>query len=210
MNSRLRRRQASSSRVPVRLRMEFRDEPRPSTTVAAGIGGEILSNIASAIINRYQAGELQVAWANANLTAGNIPTNLSAQEPFDDFEVELSVIQRLVLVTPPNNCSQNCPCAIQPILIAYDAQGNVVQKLGTIDRPWQVKASLVNQPSVELAGGVANYTNGQTQYSLLTLPDNGTHEVIFTMLQPFGVNGYRNFLLNLHKMYFCFVIVHYL
>ena len=169
--------------------MEFRDEPRPSTTSATGIRAEILSNIAATIINRYQAGELQILWGNMNISNGILPTNLSAKEPFDDYEVELSVIAELVLITPPSDCRQQSPCTIQPILIAYDAQGNIIQKLGSNDRPWQVKATLVNQPNVNLGGSVANYTTGQTQYSLLSLPDNGTCQVQFSFIEPDGVNG---------------------
>ena len=169
--------------------MEMRDEPRPSTTVATGIGAEILSNIAAIIINRYQAGELQVAWINLNISQGLYPTNLTTKEPFDDFENSLSVIQRLVLIIPPSDCRQQSPCTIQPILIAYDAQNNTIQKLGSNDQPWQIKASLVNQPNVALGGSIANYTAGQSQYSLLSLPDNGTYQVQFTIIQPYGVNG---------------------
>lgn len=169
--------------------MELRDEPRPSTTAATGIRAEILANIASTIINRYQAGELQIGWRNLFITNGSSPSNLSAQEPYDDFQVDLSVINRLVLVIPPSDCRYYSPCTTQPVLVAYDAQGNVVQKLGSNDRPWQVKASLVLQPNVVLAGGIANYTNGQTQYSLLSLPDNGPHQVQFTIILPDGVNG---------------------
>jgi hypothetical protein len=170
--------------------MELRDEPRPTTTAATGIGAQILANIASTIINRYQAGELQVVWANLQITNNTFPSNLSTKEPFDDFQVELSVIYRLVLVTPLSDCREQSPCTIQPVLVAYDIQGNVIQKLGSNDRPWQVKASIVGQPNLILSGGIANYTNGQTQYSLLSLPDNETYEVQFTIIQPDGVNGY--------------------
>ena len=170
--------------------MELRDEPRPSTTVATGIGAQILSNIASAIINRYQAGELQVAWINLNFTGGISPTNMTTKEPFEDVEVGLSVIHQLVLVTPPSSCRQHSPCTIQPVLIAYDKQGNVIQKLGSNDRPWQVKASLVSRPNFVLQGSIADYITGQTQYSLLSLPDNGTHQVEFTVIPPIGVNRY--------------------
>lgn len=170
--------------------MELRDEPRSSTTAATGIRAEILANIASSIINRYQAGELSDQWGNMTLTNNYAPTNLSVKEPYDDIEVELSIVYRLTLITPPDDCRQQSPCTTQPLLIAYDRQGNVIQKLGSNDRPWQVLASIVNQPNIILAGGTANYTNGQTQYNLLALPDNGTYEVQFTVIQPDGVNGY--------------------
>ncbi|CAF1252929.1 unnamed protein product [Rotaria magnacalcarata] len=187
-NTRIRRQ--TSPVMSVQLQMELRDEPRTSTTAATGIRAEILANIAASIINRYQAGELQVLWGILNITDGIIPSNLTAQEPFQDFQVNLSVIAQLVLVTPPSDCRQQSPCTIQPVLIAYDVQGNIIQKLGSNDQPWQVQASLVYQPNVVLSGGIANYTNGQTQFTQLSLPDNGTQPVQFTMMLPYGVNGF--------------------
>ena len=192
--SRIRRQSPTSL---IRLQMELRDEPRPSTTAATGIRAEILANIASSIINRYQAGELQVGWRNLYLTNGSSPSNLSTQEPYDDFQVDLSVINQLVLVIPPSDCRQQSPCTIQPVLVAYDAQGNVIQKLGSNDRPWQVQGSIVNQSNIVLAGGIANYSNGQTQYTLFSLPDNGTWQVQFTILLPDGVNRYEEIILSL-------------
>lgn len=187
-NRRIRRQ--TSTPTTIKMQMELRDEPRPSTTAATGIRAEILANIAAAIINRYQAGELQLRWATSGTTYANYPSNLTTQEPYDDFEVSLSVIARVELVIPPSDCRQQSPCTIQPVIIAYDAQGNVIQKLGSNDQPWQVQASLVNQSNVILSGGIANYTNGQTQYSRLCLPELGTQPVQFTMLLPYGVDGY--------------------
>jgi len=195
-NTRIRR-QSTTLVSNIRLKVELRDEPRASTTAATGIRAEILANIASSIINRYQAGELQDKWSNMSLTNAFMPTNLSVKEPFDDIESELSVVYRLTLITAPDECRQQSPCTIQPLLVAYDRQGNVIQKLGSNDRPWQVLASLVNQPNVVLPGGTANYTNGQTQYSSLALPDNGTYEVQFTVIQPDGVNGYFSQLIRI-------------
>lgn len=182
------RRQAPS--VDVRLSMELRDEPRVSTTASTGIRGELLANIASAIINRYQIGELQVLWVALGITNTLAPTNLTVQEPYDDNQTDLSVIYSLSLVIPPADCRQYSPCTVQPVLIAYDAQGNVIQKLGSNDQPWQIIATIVNQSSVTVYGGTANYTNGQTQYNQLALPDNGTYVVEFNVIQPNGVNGF--------------------
>jgi hypothetical protein len=189
-NSRIKR-QATSPPTSIVMQLEVRDEPRPSTTVPTGIGAQILSNIISTIINRYQAGELQVAWRSLYITNDTCPSNLSTKEPFDDFEVALSVIYRLVLVTPPSECRQESPCTIQPVLVAYDIQGNVIQKLGSNDYPWQVTASCVNQSNIILSGGIANYTNGQTQFSLLSIPYIGSCEVQFTLNLPNGVDRYR-------------------
>ncbi|CAF3398838.1 unnamed protein product, partial [Rotaria sp. Silwood2] len=131
------RRQVSSVLLPVKLQIELRDEPRSTSTAVSGVRAEILSNIASTIINRYQTGELQVAWRNLNITNGTVPSLLVAQEPFDNIADNLSIINRLLLVRPPSDCRQQSPCTFQPILIAYDIQGNVIQKLGSNEQPWQ-------------------------------------------------------------------------
>ncbi|CAF1327808.1 unnamed protein product [Rotaria sordida] len=183
------RRQTSSVLLPIKLQIELRDEPRTSSIASTGIRAEILSNIASTIINRYQAGELQVAWRNLNVTNGSFPSNLSAQEPFDNSSVELSIINQLLLISPPRDCRQQSPCTFQPVLVAYDVAGNVIQKLGSNERPWQVKATVVGRPNLNLPGGIANYSDGQTQYILFTLPDIGTQQVQFTLIQPDGVNS---------------------
>ncbi|CAF1351069.1 unnamed protein product [Rotaria sordida] len=183
------RRQTSSVLLPIKLQIELRDEPRTSSIASTGIRAEILSNIASTIINRYQAGELQVAWRNLNVTNGSFPSDLSAQEPFDNSSVELSIINQLLLVSPPRDCRQQSPCTFQPVLVAYDVAGNVIQKLGSNERPWQVKATVVGRPNLNLPGGIANYSDGQTQYILFTLPDIGTQQVQFTLIQPDGVNS---------------------
>ena len=77
---------------PLILQIEMRDEPRNNSAINTGVRGEILSNIASTIINSYQSGELQVKWEQANMTNGVVPNEMSVQEPFDYSTVELSVI----------------------------------------------------------------------------------------------------------------------
>lgn len=168
----------------------MRDEPRPTSTGSTGVRAEILSNIVSSIMNRYQCGELQVAWMNLNIINGTVPSSMATQEPFDNNSTILSLINKLVLVTPPSGCRQQSPCTIQPVLVAYDIQEKVIQKLGSNDQPWQVKANLVDQPNSLITGGIANYSNGQTQFTLFTLPYIGTAEVQFTLIQPNGVNRY--------------------
>jgi hypothetical protein len=155
-----------------------------------------MANITSKIINRYQSGELQRDWANCTGTNGTTPSNLTIQEPNNQTTFPLSVISRIALVTPPDSCREQSPCTTQPVLVAYDSAGNVIQKLGSIQYPWQVVASIVGQPSVTVPGGIANYTNGQTQYTNFSLPYIGTYQVEFTFVQPNGVSMYveRSFL----------------
>ncbi|CAF4346418.1 unnamed protein product [Rotaria magnacalcarata] len=183
------RRQTSRALPSIQLQIELRDEPRTSSTATTGIRAEILSNVASTIINRYQSGELQEAWKNLNITNGTAPSVLNTQEPFDNSSVELNTINKLLLITPPNDCRQQSPCTIQPVLVAYNVEGNVIQKLGSKDRPWQVKASVIGRPNLILPGGIANYSGGQTQYTLFGLPDIGTQQVQFNLIPPDGVNS---------------------
>nr|ACD54600.1 fibrocystin-like protein [Adineta vaga] len=171
-----------------RVIIEIRDDPRTKATSTSGVSAEVLSNIASAIINSYQSGELKKTWADLNFTNGTSPFSLSVQEPFNYSTANLSIINRTKLKIVPDQCRQQSPCTIQPVLFASDSEDNIIQKLGSNDRPWQVKATIVNQPNVILPGAIANYTEGQTQYSLFGLPDIGVFEVQFTFIQPDGVN----------------------
>jgi hypothetical protein len=191
------RRQVSS----ILLYVEMRDDPRSSSTETSGIQGEILSNIASTVINSYQSGELKAAWEDLNITNGIPILNMNVQEPFDDSTVNLSVINRTELRTSPAECREQSPCTIQPVLIAYDADGNIIQKLGSKDRPWQVNATVINQPNIILSGGIANYSDGQTQYTLFSLPDMGSYQIQFTFIQPDGVSRYIQTLFHISSFH---------
>lgn len=202
-NSRLRR-QVSSLWVPVKLQVELRDEPRASSTATTGIGAEILSNIASMIINRFQWGELSTAWRNMNMTPGFPLSNMSVQEPFEEKLTDLNVINRTELIVSPDYCREQSPCSTQPLLVAYDSEGQVIQKLGSGDRPWQVKASVVGRPNLVLPGGIANYSNGQTQFTLFGLPSIGSYQIQFTFIQPDGISRYAKSLSCIvQKVDFC-------
>ena len=198
-SGRRRRRQVST----VLLNVEIRDEPRNSLTSSSGIQGEVLSNIASRIINNYQSGELTTAWQNLNITGNVIPINMSVQEPYSQSWVSLSIINRTRLVVPPAQCRQQSPCTIQPVLVAYDANGTVIQKLGSRDRPWQVKATVLNPPNATIIGDIANYSDGQTQFTIFGLPNMRSYQIQFTFLQPDGVTRYSTeFFTILIEIYF--------
>ena len=65
-------------------------------------------NITASIINRYQSGELD--WSSYPAFGNATPSGLSVQEPLDNETVALSLIDRLVLVTPPSSCREQSPC----------------------------------------------------------------------------------------------------
>lgn len=188
------------------MNVEIRDEPRNSLTSASSIQSDVLSNIASRIINNYQSGDLDVAWRNLNITGDVIPINMSVQEPNTQSWVVLSIINRTRLVVPPTQCRQQSPCTIQPVLVAYDANGTVIQQLGSQDRPWQVKATVLNPPNTTIIGDIANYTDGQTQFILFGLPNTQSYQIQFTFLQPDGVTRYLTevFSLFLSRSFFFF------
>ncbi|CAF4366562.1 unnamed protein product [Rotaria socialis] len=179
------RRQTSS----IKLNIELRDEPRASSVSSAGVLGEVLSNIGSSIINRYQTGQLQIAWKYFNVTGDVIPENLYVQEPFDLSSTPLGIINRTVLLIAPANCREQSPCTTQPILVAYDSAGNIIQKLGSNDHPWQVQATVIGQSSQVLYGAIANYSNGQVQFNSFSLPGIGTYQIKFTFISPMDVNS---------------------
>ncbi len=99
----------------------------------------------------------------------------------------MSIIDHIVLVTPPSSCREQSPCDIQPVLVAYDAEGNVIDKLGSNDQPWQVFASVVDDSNITLIGAIANYSNGQTQFISFGLPNIGEYQVQFAFIQPNNV-----------------------
>jgi hypothetical protein len=140
----------------------------------------------SIIVNRYQSGDLQAAVAS--LTNGTIPVTFSVQEPFNHSNVALSAIERFVLVTAPSGCREQSPCDTQPVLVAYDSENNVILKLGSNERPWQVRATIVGQVGQEPVNAVADYINGQTRYQGFGLPQTGNYRVQFTFIQPDGVS----------------------
>ncbi|CAM4838655.1 unnamed protein product, partial [Rotaria magnacalcarata] len=185
-NTRVRRQYSNAGSY--QLRVEIRSSPVQSLSGNFSATTQLMANLTSIIINQYQSGELQMAWANCTGTNGTAPSSLTIQEPNNQTSFPLSVIARIALVTPPASCREQSPCTTQPVLVAYDSAGNVIQNLGSIQYPWQVVASIVSQPNVTVPGAIANYTNGQTQYSNFGLPYIGTYQVIFTFIQPNGVS----------------------
>ena len=74
------------------------------------------------------------------------------------------------------------------MIVAYDASGNVIQKLGSNNQPWQVIATVISPSGVTTVGGIANYTNGQTQYTSFGLTATGSVQVQFAFITPYGVS----------------------
>lgn len=90
----------------------MRDEPRASSVSSGGVLGEVLSYLASSIINRYQTGQLLIAWKNVNVSGDILPTSLEVQEPFDTVSTPLGIINQTVLLGPPESCREQSPCTI--------------------------------------------------------------------------------------------------
>jgi hypothetical protein len=179
------RRQTSSITT---LRVEIRDDPLPYLSENSTNQTNQIQNIVSQIISLYQSGELQTVWEAAAVTGHTAPLSLSVQEPLNQTTVSLPVIARIELVIPPSYCREQSPCSIQPVLVAYDPDGNIIQKLGSNNQPWQMVAIVVGQPNVNLLGAIANYSHGQTQYTTFGLPTTGTYQIQFSFIQPYGVN----------------------
>jgi len=183
------RRQLSS----IILSVEIRDDPQvnlPTSTTTTPI--ESINDICSAIINRYQSGELQQTWTSHPSTGNTSLIDLNIREPFNQTSVSLSVIHRIELIRSPSSCREQSPCVIQPKLVAYDRNGAVIDKLGSYNQPWQVQASVVGNPNIVLINSIANYSNGQTQYTAFGLPDLGTYQIQFAFIQPNNVTRYSN------------------
>ena len=172
----------------VTLRIEIRNDPPANLTMDNTASFEEISNINSAIINQFQTRELQTKWQNHPSTGGTSPTTLNVQEPGNQTTVSLSIISRLELLTSPSSCRLQSACDIQPVLVAYDTNNNVIDKLGSNDQPWQIVASVIGQPGVNVIGAIANYSNGQSQYSTFGVTAMGSHRIQFTFITPYNVS----------------------
>lgn len=172
----------------ISLNVEIRDEPTTNLSTNSTSSTNSIPDICSAIINRYQSGELLETWAN-HPNMGNITLiGLNIQEPYNTSSVSLSIIYRIELVTPPSSCREQSPCGVQPKLVAYDIDGNVIEKLGSNDQPWQVMASVVDNANVTLIGAIANYSDGQTQYTSFGVSVTGNYQIQFAFIQPNNVS----------------------
>ncbi|CAF2963963.1 unnamed protein product [Rotaria sp. Silwood2] len=173
----------------IRLCVEIRNDPPATLSSNNQASSTQISNINSRIINLYSAGELQTAWAADPVLSVTSLISLDVQEPGNQTTVSLNVLYRLVLVTPPSSCCAQCACHVQPVLVAYDSSGNIIDKLGSNDEPWQVVASVVGSSGVSTIGAIANYTNGQTQYTLFGVTATGSYQIQFAFLTPRGISS---------------------
>jgi hypothetical protein len=183
LSSRIRRQLAT-----YQLRVEIRTDPPRNLSAINATSVQDIYNMTSAIINSYQSGELIARWRTLNTSGGFVPLSLNVQEPLNQTSVPLSIISRVALITSPGSCREQSACDAQPVLVAFDASGNVIQKLGSNDQPWQVVASVVGQPSIALLGAIANYSNGQTQYTTFGVTVQGSYQIAFRFISPNGVS----------------------
>jgi len=171
----------------IQLRVEIRVDPPASLSTGYSTAYAQISTINSIIINQWQANIIQPAWAN--LAGGVLPISLNVQEPGNQTAVTLAVISRVALIVPPSDCRVQSACTNQPVLVAYDASGNVIFKLGSNDYPWQVIASVVGAPSgVGCIGNIANYTGGAASFASLGITATGTYQIQFNFVTPNGVS----------------------
>lgn len=172
----------------MRLVFEIREEPATSSSNDNGVRAAVISNYATSITSRVHSGEIYTAWERNNVIANVTPIGAAIQEPFQESLEELHIIDHLLLVRPPSDCREYTPCAVQPIIVAYDASNNIIDKLGSNDRPWQIKATLVSQPNTALSGGVADYVDGQTRFTQLSLAGLGSYQIQLTFVRQDGMN----------------------
>ena len=183
MSSRIRRQLAT-----YQLRVEIRTDPPRNLSAPNATAVQDIYTMNAIIINSYQSGELIARWGTLSTSGGTVPISLNVQEPLNQTGVPLGIISRVALITSPGSCREQSACDAQPVLVAYDASGNVIQKLGSNDQPWQVVASVVGQPSIALLGAIANYSNGQTQYTTFSVTVQGSYQIAFRFISPNGVS----------------------
>ena len=183
LSSRIRRQLAT-----YQLRVEIRTDPPRNLSATNATAVQDIYNMNAIIINSYQSGELIAQWGMLNDSGGIVPFSLNVQEPLNETSVPLSIISRVVLLTSPSSCREQSVCDVQPVLVAYDASGNVIHKLGSNDQPWQVVASVVGPSNISLVGAIANYSDGRTQYSTFGVTAQGSYQIAFRFIAPNGVS----------------------
>lgn len=177
------RRQVSS----IKLRVEIRESPASALSSINSASRSTILAYNAAIISRYQSGELNTAWSTVFGSSIPSPDSMSCQEPGNYTTVQLNIISRLVLEIPPATCPMLSPCETQPVLKAYDSTGNVIQKLGSDDQPWQIAATILGSSGATVSGGIANYVNGQSQFTTFGISATGSYQIQFSFLTPYGV-----------------------
>ncbi|CAF2873113.1 unnamed protein product [Rotaria sp. Silwood2] len=194
--TRIRRQVTLLSRI--NLRVEIRNEP-PATLSGTNnnASSNTIWNTTADIINRYQSGQLQLAWAADPVLNATGLLSLSIQEPGNQTTVSLSVINRIVLIVPPSSCRLQSVCDIQPIIVAFDPSGNIIDKLDSNDQPWQVVAFVVGSSNVSAIGAIANYSNGQTQFTTFGVTGLDSYQIGFAFITPNGVDNSTFLSINL-------------
>ncbi|CAF1450087.1 unnamed protein product [Rotaria sordida] len=114
--------------------------------------------------------------------------SLLVQESQNQTTVSLGLISRLVLVISPSLCRLQSVCEIQPVLVDIDTSGNIIQKLGSNDQLWQVVASIIGSSGISVIGVIANYSNGQTQFTSFGITANDSYQIQFAFITPYDVN----------------------
>ncbi|CAF4811583.1 unnamed protein product, partial [Rotaria socialis] len=76
----------------------------------------------------------------------------------------------------------------QPVLVAYDTSGNIIEKLGSNDQPWPVVASILGSSNASVHGAIANYSDEQTQFSTFGATATDSYQIRFAFILPRGVN----------------------
>lgn len=150
----------------------------------------MLSSVVSRFIDRGQSGQLHEDLKVLNISSGLPPTQLQIQDVFNYGFTFVPVFQYLSITASPDQCREYSPCTIQPRLVAFDVDGDVIEFLGSKESPWQIQASVVDRPDIVVSGAIANYSNNQTQFTDFSLPLIGTYRIRFNLLLPDNVNRY--------------------
>ncbi|XP_061168814.1 fibrocystin-L-like [Saccostrea echinata] len=168
-----------------------------STADAGDLSSGELQNITTTIVNEVQLGT--TLRSLVNITGASIsepppdPTDPNwqkmAEETNEERYQELVQPNLMRLYTPVIPIHEGAPFSSQPKLQVYDANGNVVNKLGTNVNPWEITATLRNgtgDPAAQLLGErTAKYNNGWANFTDLAISHMGSGYIIdFVVTYP--------------------------
>ncbi|XP_062574409.1 fibrocystin-L-like [Saccostrea cucullata] len=168
-----------------------------STAEAGDLSSDQLQNITTTIVNEVQLGTTLRSMVNITSASISEPPpdpddpnwRNMAEDTSETRYQELAQPSLMRLFTPVIPIHEGAAFSSQPKLQVYDANGNVVSKLGTNVNPWEITATLRNgtgDPAAQLLGTrTAKYSNGWANFTDLAISHMGTDYIIdFNVTYP--------------------------
>ncbi len=128
-----------------------------------------MTAISNTITNQYVSGQLQqkALTLNITLTAMSVipPITTPSSSGNSSQPIVLATVAKLVVIQNADQCKSLLPCVIQPVIAAYDSNGNLMDTLqnwivlATVSSSTDANARIIYQTNATVVNGYANFTN---------------------------------------------------